>query len=301
MFERILVPLDGSAMAETALAAVEALRKTFDSTITLIHLPEADGPREVHGQRHLSGGSEAGDYLAEVAARAFPPGAKVDFHVHEAEVSDLPRSLAEHAAELCQDLVVLCVHGSGGLERLFEGNLGQRIMRHQTAPVLLLRAETPPFLPFRRILLALDGRSEHEQSFSLTREFAAATGAAVDLASIVPTRSTLKGGQRAAGLLSPSAMRESLRLSEESVDAYLAERATKLAEKGIAVDTVRRKGDPARQLARVAAELGSDLLVLGTHGRAGSQAFWAESAAARIIAAVRLPALLVPSEKGSCG
>jgi nucleotide-binding universal stress UspA family protein len=301
MFERILVPLDGSAMAETALAAVEALRKAFDSTITLIHLPEADGPREVHGQRHLSGGDEAGDYLAEVRARAFPPEAKVERHVHEAEVSDLPKSLAEHAAELCQDLVVLCVHGSGGLERLFEGNLGQRIMRHQTAPVLLLRAESPSALPFRRILLALDGKPEHEQSFSLALDFAAATGAAVDLVSVVPTRSTLKGGQRAAGLLSPSAMRESLRLSEERVDAYLSEKAARLAEAGIAVSTLRRRGDPARQLARVAAELGSDLLILGTHGRSGSRAFWAESAAARIIAAVRIPALLVPSERGSCG
>jgi nucleotide-binding universal stress UspA family protein len=301
MFERILVPLDGSAMAETALPAVEILRKTFGSTITLIHLPEADGPREVHGQRHLSGGGEAGDYLAEVAARAFPPGAKVDLHVHEAEVSDLPKSLAEHAAELCQDLVVLCVHGSGSLERLFEGNLGQRVMRHQTAPVLLLRAEAPPVLPFRRMLLALDGKPDHEQSFSLARDFAAATGAAVDLVSIVPTRSTLKGGQRASGLLSPSAMRESLRLAEESVDAYLAEKAAMLAEAGVAVDTIRRGGDPARQLARVAAERGNDLLVLGTHGRSGSRAFWAESAAARIIAAVRLPALLVPSGKGSCG
>jgi len=297
MFERILVPLDGSAMAETALAAVEALRKTFDSTITLIHLPETDGPKEVHGQRHLSGGDEAGDYLAEVASRAFPPGAKVERHVHEAEVSDLPKSLAEHAAELNQDLVVLCVHGSGGLERLFEGNLGQRIMRHQTAPVLLLRADAPSVLPFCRMLLALDGKSEHEQSFSLAQKFAEATGAAVDLVSVVPTRSTLKGGQRASGLLSPSAMRESLRLAEESVDAYLAEKAERLAEAGIVVDAVRRRGDPARQLARAAAEHGNDLLVLGTHGRAGSQAFWAESAAARIIAAVRLPALLVPSDK----
>ena len=301
MFERILVPLDGSARAEVALAAVEALRKTFDSTITLIHLPEADGPREAHGQRHLSGGSEAGDYLAEVAARAFPPEAKIELHVHEAEVADLPRSLAEHARELCQDLVVLCVHGSGGLARLFEGNLGQRIMRHQSSPVLLIHADSPPTLPFGSFLLALDGKPEHEQSFPLALEFAAATGASVDLASVVPTRATLKGGGRASGLLSPSAMRESLRLFEENVDAYLGERAGRLADAGIPASALRRRGDPARQLARLAAERKSDLLVLGTHGKAGSRAFWAESAAARIIQAVRLPALLVPSEKGSCG
>ncbi|MCX7027045.1 MAG: universal stress protein [Spirochaetes bacterium] len=299
MFDRILVPLDGSASAETALASAEALRAVFDSTVTLIHLPEADGPKEVHGQRHFAGGREAGDYLDEVAGRAFPPGAKIERHVHEAEVTDLSKSLAEHAVELYQDLVILCVHGSGGLERLFEGSLGQRIMRYQTSPVLILRAQNPPVLPFRRILLALDGKPEHEQSFALVRDFAAATGAAVDLVSVIPTRSTLKGGQRAVGLLSPSAMRESLRLSEATIDAYLGEKAEQLAAAGIAADVIRRSGDPARQIARLARERASDLIVLGTHGRAGTRAFWAESAAARIIAAVRLPALLVPSERGS--
>ena len=301
MFSKILVPLDGSPSAETSLAVVEALRAVFDSTVTLIHLPEADTPREAHGQRHLAGGREAMDYLDEVAARAFPSGAKIERHVHEAEIADLSKSLADHAAELCQDLVVLCVHGKGGLGRLFEGALGQRIMRYQTAPVLLLRAETPPVLPFRRILLALDGKPEHEQSFFLTRDFATATGAAVDLVSIVATRSTLKGGQRAVGLLSPSAMRESLRLSEEKIDSYLGEKAGQLAEAGIDVNTIRRRGDPARQLSRLAREFGNDLIVLGTHGKAGSRAFWAESAAARIIATTQLSALLVPSEKASCG
>ena len=297
MFSNILVPLDGSASAETALPAVEALRSVFGSKVTLIHLLEKDAPREIHGQRHLGGESEASEYLDAVASRAFPLGARVERHVHPAQVADVPQSLAEHATELAQDLVVLCVHGRGGLWRLFEGAIGERIMRHQTSPVLLLRAETPPVLPFRRILLALDGKPEHEQSFSLVEEFAAATGASVDCAVVVPTRSTMKGPGRAAGLLAPSASREGLRLAEEEADLYVGERAGRLATRGIAASAIRRRGDPARQLAHIARERGSDLIVLGTHGRAGSRAFWAESAAVRIIAATRLPALLVPGSR----
>lgn len=170
-------------------------------------------------------------------------------------------------------------------------------MRHQTAPVLLLRSDSPPRAPFARILLALDGKPEHEQSFPLIEEFAAATSAAVDVATVVPTRSTLKGPGRASMLLSPSAGREALRLAEEEADRYAGEKAGRLAASGIAASAIQRKGDPARQLAHIARERGSDLIVLGTHGRAGSRAFWAESAAVRIISAVRLPTLLVPSEK----
>jgi len=303
MFSNILVPLDGSASAETALPAVEVLRKTFGSTVTLIHLLEKDSPREIHGQRHLAGEGEAGEYLDEVARRAFPAGARVECHVHSAEVADVSRSLAEHAVELAQDLVVLCVHGHGGLERLFEGSIGERIMRHQTSPVLLLRSETPPSLPFQRILLALDGKPEHGQSLPVVEEFAAATGAAVDLVTVVPTRFTQKGPGRAAGLFSPSATREALRLSEEAAAAYLAEKSERLAARGIAAAAIQRRGDPARKLSLIARERGSDLIVLGTHGRTGTKAFWAESAAVRIIARTKLPALLVPTlmEKGAAG
>lgn len=296
MFEKILVPLDGSSSAEGVLAAAEWLRGAFGSSVTLISLLERGSPREIHGQRHLSGEREAAEYLDEVARRAFPADARVERHVHEAEVADVPRSLAEHADELGQDLVLLCVHGRGGLERLFEGTIGERIMRYQTAPVLLLRPETPPVLPFRRMILALDGKPQHEQSLALAEEFAAATGAAVDLARVVPTRSTLKGPGRAAGILSPSATREALAQAETAADEYLEERRARFAARGIEAEALRRRGDPARQLARLARERGSDLLVLGTHGRAGTRAFWAESAAVRIIAAAKLPVLLVPSE-----
>jgi nucleotide-binding universal stress UspA family protein len=298
MFSRILVPLDGSASAETALPVVEALRSVFGSTVTLIHLLERDAPRAIHGQRHLGGELEACTYLNEVAGCAFLQGAIVERHVHGGEVGDVPQGLAEHALELNQDLVVLCVHGHGGLRRLFEGAIGERIMRHQTAPVLLLRSEDAPSLPFRRVLLALDGEPEHEQSYPLILELAVAMGASVDLATIIPTRSTLKGTGRAAGLLSPSATRESLRLSEAEADSYLEGRAEKFAARGIAVTTNRRRGDPARQLEHIARERGSDLVVLGTHGRTGSRAFWAESAAVRIMARTKLPTLLVPSTKG---
>lgn len=295
MITRILVPLDGSGSAEMALPVVEALRLAFGSSVTLIHLLERGAPRGVHGERHLGDEREASEYLDTIAGRAFPTDARVERHVHVEQVVDVPRSLAEHAEELSQDLVVLCVHGNDGLWRLFEGAVGERIMRYQTAPVLLLRSGSPPALPFRRILLALDGKAQHEQSLPLAEEFAVAMGAAVDLATIVPTRATLKGPERAAGMFSPTATTEALTQAEAEADQYLEERRARLAARGIVAESLRRRGDPARQLARLARERDSDLLTIGTHGRAGTRAFWAESAAVRIIAATKLPALLVPS------
>ena len=54
------------------------------------------------------------------------------------------------------------------------------------------------------------------------------------------------------------------------------------------------RGDPALAIVRTARKLSADMVVMGTHGRAGTEAFWEGSVAARVIARSRVPLLLVP-------
>ena len=53
MFKHILIPLDGSRLAETVLPAGVYLAGVLGSTVTLLHVIERDAPQEVHGERHL--------------------------------------------------------------------------------------------------------------------------------------------------------------------------------------------------------------------------------------------------------
>jgi nucleotide-binding universal stress UspA family protein len=303
MFAHILVPLDGSRQAESALPAAEALRKQFGSVITLIHLLEKDAPAAVHGEHHLQNESEAGDYLEEVARTRFPPEARVERHVHSGGVADVPAGLIEHSKELGQDLVVICVHGKGGLDRMLAGNIAERVIGQQEVPVLLVRPEAAGAAGagFRRILTALDGEPSHEQSLPLAASLAGKTGAELLLVTVVPTRLTLRAVNRAAGIFLPAATSEYLELSKESAGAYLEDRARSAAAAGVAVSTLVVRGSPAVRIARIAAERGSDLIVLGTHGRAGTKAFWAESVTARIVEKTKIPILLVPSPRLNAG
>ena len=86
MFKHLLVPLDGSQLAEAALPAAAYLAQKLDATVTLVHIIEHDAPAEVHGERHLTNADEANAYLTEVARRAFPPG------VHTSSTSTRSRS-----------------------------------------------------------------------------------------------------------------------------------------------------------------------------------------------------------------
>ncbi len=80
-FQKLLVPLDGSRLAEAVLPVAELLAERLKATVSLLHVLERGAPGTVHGERHLAGIEEANAYLAKVAercgcrdgARALPP------------------------------------------------------------------------------------------------------------------------------------------------------------------------------------------------------------------------------------
>ena len=297
MFEHLLVPLDGSRLAEAALPAAATLAKTLDARVTLIHVIEQRAPQEVHGERHLSDPIEASAYLGEVAARAFSPGVHVEQHVHTAEVRDVARSIVEHAGELQPDLIVMCTHGRGGLRTWLLGSIAQQIITLGVTPVLLIQpdgvAATPSFA-CRRLLVPLDGNPDHEQGLAVASALAWACAADLHLLMVVPTLGTLSGEDGAAARLLPTATSAWLDMSEESAGAHLRQRAIDMQASSLRAETELCRGDPAGSIVRTARRVQADLIVMGTHGKSGVDAFWSGSVAAQVCSRSRVPMLLVP-------
>jgi nucleotide-binding universal stress UspA family protein len=71
MFKHILVPLDGSRLAESVLPAANYIAQKMHATITLIHVIEKNAPEEIHGERHLTNAEDANRYLGDIAASFF--------------------------------------------------------------------------------------------------------------------------------------------------------------------------------------------------------------------------------------
>ena len=117
VFRHILVPLDGSRLAESAVTTAGWLAGKTGALVTLVHVIEKNAPSEVHSERHLVTPDEAAVYLRDVARRPALSGLRVESHVHTVEVSDVARSIFEHSAELAPDLIVMCAHGRGGVKR----------------------------------------------------------------------------------------------------------------------------------------------------------------------------------------
>ena len=293
MFKRLLIPLDGSHLAEAILPAAVVLAGRLGAAVTLLHVLERNAPAQVHGDRHLGSGAEAEAYLDETAGRLRQAGLSVAWHAHEAAVGDVAQSITRHAAEMGADLVLLATHGAGGMRQFVFGSIAQQVIGYGTTPVFLLHPEaTPPSFQCRRFVVPLEGAAEHESSLPVASALAEAVGAAVDLVTVVPYLSNLGGTRAAVGRLLPTATRALLDVQEQEAADYLAVQARRLGAPGGVACQVER-GDPVEKVLRHLEQVDADLLILATHAHRGWTAFWSGSVSPGLISRWRRPTLLV--------
>jgi nucleotide-binding universal stress UspA family protein len=298
MFQHLLVPLDGSRLSESILPIAARLARRADATLTLIHVVEKHAPSAKHNQRHLVTSAEAAAYLAETARMPDLKGLRVITHVHEAEVRDVARSITEHTAELAPDLVVMSTHGLGGARRLLFGNIAQQVIALGATPVLLARPDRRGGPAASRewaiIVAPIDGDPAHEKALPVAADLARAFSCRLHLLMVTPRPAELAGTERVAGVFMPGATRLKLEMDSAGALSYVEARAEGLSSAGVNTSSEASRGDPSRAIVRTARRLSADLVVMATHGRAGTEAFYEGSVAARVTAHSRIPLLLVP-------
>ncbi len=149
-FRHILVPLDGSPLAERAIPLATALAEKFGSEILLLRvldIPQPTPPtshlevtigwvREARAQAH----QEAQSYLDARQQEVYRQGIEVRALMRD-------RSPAEDILQVASsekiDLIVMSAHGQGGLARWTFGSVADKVARHSPCPVLLVRYASP--------------------------------------------------------------------------------------------------------------------------------------------------------------
>jgi nucleotide-binding universal stress UspA family protein len=137
-FEKILVPLDGSALAETAIPAAVQLAKQQHGTVVLMRAAEApwlSGEGVVEAQVAIV--REAEGYLGALADRLRADGCEVDTSVWYGTPAT---SIVDAAKAQRTDLIVMTSHGRSGLGRLILGSVAESVLRGTPTPILLMRA-----------------------------------------------------------------------------------------------------------------------------------------------------------------
>lgn len=296
MIRHIVVPLDGSALAESVIPAAALFASILKSKITLLHLIEQNAPEEVHKDRHLTEAAEAEKYLQAIAGKYFSH-ANADCHVHLAEVKDVAGSLVSHAEELKADLIIMCAHGRGGLREILFGSIAQRVIAQGKTPVLLIRPDsTPPPKEFalHKILLPLDMESTHDEVIPYATYLAQAFKSEIAVITVIPTYGTLTGEETAPSSLLPGTTIALLDIQEQEARDHFQLHVNELQKEGLTASAVTVRGNPAAEIAKAAEKWNPDLILLATHRKAGVDAFWAASVAPDVARKTKTPLLLLP-------
>jgi nucleotide-binding universal stress UspA family protein len=144
--KRILVPLDGSALAEQALPVAQSLAKAYGAEVILLRVldvavpaelvtyPEAHWVREALQANHR----EVQRYLAEKQIALDQAGVDVRVQVFDTSPAEEIMFAARNEAI---DLIVMSSHGRGGDTRWTAGSVADKVMQHSPCPVLLIRKQ----------------------------------------------------------------------------------------------------------------------------------------------------------------
>ena len=147
MFKHILVPLDGSHLAEAAMPAALELASRFNSKLSLARVTRtpyiASG---LDGSAYVDFGmtlrqqefDEADAYLQMMRRNLLQKNYPVEIFIREGD--SIAEAILAIAEEQDVDTIVMSTHGRGGMSRLVFGSVADRVLRQATVPVVLIRA-----------------------------------------------------------------------------------------------------------------------------------------------------------------
>ncbi|MGE0113937.1 MAG: universal stress protein [Steroidobacteraceae bacterium] len=145
MYQKILVPVDGSEASARGLAEAMKLAREQGATIRLIHVVNelmvvASYEGTIYSGELINALRESGKKLLDQAQqRVTAAGIKVEAELLEAHGGQAGQVIVKDAEQCHADIIVLGTHGRRGLSRLVMGSDAEQVVRQARVPVLLVR------------------------------------------------------------------------------------------------------------------------------------------------------------------
>jgi nucleotide-binding universal stress UspA family protein len=268
MITRILCPLDLSDFSKRAFEHALALGRWYRAQVVALHVFAGWMPRDEEStypawMRHVPQAREEIDReLRELLRPAEAQGIQAPLVIRE---GDPVTEILAQASEMNADLIVLSTHGRSGFDRMVLGSVTEKVLRKASSPVLVVPPQagdaSEPFAGYHRVICAVDfsdvSRSTLDYAVSIAEQASAAT-------TVVHVVEGARGTEEAGY---GRAVTEVQRAEVEGVERQLRDFVQTHEGTGRALTRIVRRGTPHREILRLAAEIGADLVVLGVSGR----------------------------------
>ncbi|HMN29406.1 MAG TPA: universal stress protein [Caldilineaceae bacterium] len=292
---KILIPLDGSSLAERAMAHIQHMTSPAKSEIVLAGV--IDPARYSLGALDFMNPNLATlirtstqEYLAGQRTVLQKAGFQVSTQVVDGDPAQQILALTKSTGAT---LIAMSTHGSSGFVRWALGSVAERVIHGATTPIFLVRESTavrsgPP----QRILAPLDGSALAEQVLPQAQALATETGASVLLLQVIQA---LDERSRRLFFQNEAVAEETFARWQSDAEFYLQEVAQRLQAAGLAVEVRALVGDPDSSIIETAETEQIDLIVMSTHGRSGLSRWYYGSVANKVLHSAGCPLLLVRS------
>jgi nucleotide-binding universal stress UspA family protein len=287
MWKKILVPLDGSDLAELALPYAKELAGAFNSELILLYVSEAD---DEHLHMHQLYLEKLAGQMKKMVKRVSPvviSGKPVEEIVKYTEKSDIR-------------LIVMASHGRSGIIPWATGGIASKVIDATGVPLLLIkeskrRRKVKEKHLISRILLPLDGSEAGEAAITRAKELKSRLEAEVILLGVVPTGQHIRTVGGLDYILFP----------EQEIEAYRAEareyleKVYKRLKRGKGELKVEiRLGEVTKEILDFAREKRVNLIAISSHGHSGMTKWVFGSTAQKIMQDSPIPVLVVKATPG---
>jgi nucleotide-binding universal stress UspA family protein len=256
--QHVLVPLDGSPLAEMALPTAETVAQSFVAPLSLLSVTD----------------KHDGLYLEKLAASR----PKNNLHIKTiTDFGPVAETIQTAVHQHQVDLVVMSTNGRSGVRRLLVGSVAGQLIAQSTKPVLLIRpGKDLVFTQFKKILVTLDGSEQAEQVLPYTYTLARQFSSEIHLLT-VPHGATVE--------------------SKDQFQEYLDGVSAVFHNDGISAYSKLTGSDPVSTIVDYSQANEVDLIMIATHGRGGWQRMLLGSVADAVVRQANCSVFLVPSQE----
>ena len=276
MYKRIIVPLDGSELAEGVLPYARSLARALELPVTLLQVIDPDVVSAFTNPAHnryfdnVAAGMKmnSADYLRKLAS-SFAPPAKVDQAV---EVGKAAETIVNKAGDDPSTLIAMATHGRSGFQRWILGSVAAKVLHASHNPLLLIRPREPSApshdeAPLKSIVVPLDGSDLAASVLPLVMEMAKKMKSEIVLLRAYALPMSVYGFSDEDYV--PNMDELNAQVKQEAAE-YIKRMVEELKGKGMEkVSAVVMQGLGAAEIIDFAQKTPDNLVAMCTHGRSG--------------------------------
>lgn len=285
MYTKILVPLDGSRLAEGVLPYVVALGKAFRIPAELLQVIDSDTIHSFIRRNRVEDElkQSTSSYLQTLVS-SISSSIAVDWTI---EIGRPASAIVDRAAVDKAALITMATHGRSGIGRWFLGSVADKVLEASKNPLLLVRATRGPNsiheLPFKKLIVCLDGSQLAELTLPHVVAIGRATAAEIVLLRVyTPTRFEFYHDTD----------------TKVEIAAYLERKVTQLENQGLdRVSCLLEDGNAAPSIIELSGHSPNSLVIMSARGRSAVEEGWwlLGSVAERVVKHCSAPVLVIPT------